>query len=159
MYCQHNEEELIAKYLSKVEKGVYVDVGAGYAKDLSNTYHLYLKGWKGLTIEPMLNMAAQHKEVRPNDINLQIAISNYDGEIEMCDTATVGSVIGDDYARSVRLSIEPPPNPPDPSLKHFPQNDAPYQAFSEKTITEDSEQYYDEWVKIVFEEPSARNSR
>ena len=47
--------------------------------------------------------------------------------------------------------IGPPPDPPDPSLKHFRLKDVPYQAFSEKTITEDSEQHYDEWVEIIFE--------
>ena len=42
-------------------------------------------------------LSASHKKMRPNDIHLTIAVTNYDGEVDMCDSATLGSWLGDDY--------------------------------------------------------------
>ena len=118
-YAQHHEEEILDKYLGDVVNGTYVDIGAGHATDISNTYGLYLKGWTGLTIDPKRfhvypatfvpsnpvqdkvkhgePLSASHKKMRPNDIHLTIAVTNYDGEVDMCDSATLGSWLGDDY--------------------------------------------------------------
>ena len=98
VYAQHHEEEIIDKYLGDVVNGTYVDIGAGDASDLSNTYGLYLKGWTGLTIDALEQEAAGHKKLRPNDIHLTIAVIDYDGEIDMCDSATAGSYLGVEYS-------------------------------------------------------------
>ena len=38
-----------------------------------------------------------HAKYRPNDIHLTLAVTNYDGEIDMCFTASVGSWLGNNY--------------------------------------------------------------
>ena len=100
-FSQNEEEKIINKYLDKdpdgSEKGTYVDIGAGDPVMISNTYYYYWRGWNGILIEPHPTYAKRIKEMRPRDIFLPIAIHNCDGEIEMCDTATIGSYIGDDY--------------------------------------------------------------
>ena len=95
-YSQDNEEDRILKYLSNVKKGTYMDIGCAGAQ-LSNTLYLYKLGWRGLIIDPGLEYREGFKETRPEDLFLPIAITDYDGEVEMCDAATVGSWIGDKY--------------------------------------------------------------
>jgi len=105
-YSQHNEEEIIANYLGDVVNGTYVDIGAGHATEISNTYGLYLKGWTGLTIDPNgarvcgegITQIDGHKKYRPNDIHLVLAVVDYDGEIDMCDVATAESYLGVQYS-------------------------------------------------------------
>jgi len=106
VYAQHREEEIIDNYLGDVINGTYVDIGAGHATEISNTYGLYLKGWTGLTIDPYgawvcnegITQSDSHKKYRPNDIHLSIAVTDYDGEIDMCDSATAGSYLGVEYS-------------------------------------------------------------
>jgi hypothetical protein len=100
---QHEEERFIQKYLEKnpdKEMGTYVDIGAGQPCEINNTYYYYCRGWNGLLVEPHPRYAEKIKITRPRDIFEPVAISNYDGIVQMCDTATIGSFIGDDYKRT-----------------------------------------------------------
>lgn len=97
---QHEEEKYFNKYLNKnpdSELGTYVDIGAGEPCDISNTYYYYWRGWNGLLVEPHPKYAEKIKVTRPRDILEQIAITDHDGTQPMCDTATIGSFIGNDY--------------------------------------------------------------
>jgi FkbM family methyltransferase len=97
-YSQDNEEDIIMRYLPKVVKGKYIDIGCA-GTDLSNTYYFYQKGWRGIIIDPGLEYRESYGwgSKRSEDIFLPIAITDYDGEVEMCDAATVGSWLGDKY--------------------------------------------------------------
>ena len=48
---------------------------------LSNTYKLYLKGWRGITIEPNPDMTPLFRRFRPGDLHLQIGIASEPGEL------------------------------------------------------------------------------
>lgn len=98
-YSQHREEDIILKYFpdALTIPGRYVDIGGGWVTELSNTYLLYQHGWQGLVVEPYDVMYQGHVKYRPKDINLKLAISNYIGESEHLDTATIGSPIGNIY--------------------------------------------------------------
>jgi len=50
MYSQHGEDELILKHVPAT--GRFLDIGAFWPKDLSNTRLLYERGWSGVMIEP-----------------------------------------------------------------------------------------------------------
>jgi len=96
-YGQHQEERIINKYISKIpkrEKGKYIDIGAGDPIKLSNSYYYYLRGWNGIVIEPHSKYNKEFKKIRPKDILLRVAISDYNGKLEMCDTNTIGSFVG-----------------------------------------------------------------
>ena len=54
--------------------GFYVDVGAFHPKYYSNTYLLYLKGWKGINIDAMPGSMKEFERIRPRDINLEIPV-------------------------------------------------------------------------------------
>lgn len=53
MYSQKNEEEIIEKIFNKLDinKGTFVEVGAGDGITLSNTRKLFENGWNGIYIE------------------------------------------------------------------------------------------------------------
>jgi len=95
-YRQNKEDELISALLPGIHKGTYMDIGCG-GIDISNTYYFYQRGWRGLIIDPGLEYREGFATTRPEDVFLPIAITDYDGEVEMCDAATVGSWLGDKY--------------------------------------------------------------
>lgn len=97
MASQHEEDTIINKYFGNQDNGVYVDIGAGDPIKFSNTYALYQRGWRGLVIEPYHIYHEAWKKERPEDVLLPIAVMHYEGEAEMCITATVGSWVGNEY--------------------------------------------------------------
>jgi FkbM family methyltransferase len=61
--------------------GFYVDVGAFHPFFLSNTYWLYEQGWRGVNVDATPDVMHAFDEEKPEDVNLNLAISDYDGEI------------------------------------------------------------------------------
>lgn len=99
-YGQHEEEKIINKYLNKdpnKEKGIYVDIGACDPLLLSNTYYYYKRGWKGLEVDSFPGVLEKFKEIRPRDIFLRAAVTDYIGEATMYGRAIENSLIGEDY--------------------------------------------------------------
>jgi len=81
-----NLEDLMAKFYCNQhraqEGGFYVDVGALDPFRFSNTYALYLAGWRGINIEPRKDSIARFNLYRKGDINLNIGVSSDIGELE-----------------------------------------------------------------------------
>lgn len=74
------EDKILFK-LQPCAGGFYVDVGAFHPIHGSNTYKLYLKGWRGITIEPNPKIARLFKQLRPSDCHLTIGISSEPGTL------------------------------------------------------------------------------
>ncbi|WP_298717472.1 FkbM family methyltransferase [Chitinophaga sp.] len=53
-----------------------MDVGALHPKRFSNTYKFYRKGWRGINIDAMPGSMAEFRNIRPEDINLEIPVSD-----------------------------------------------------------------------------------
>jgi FkbM family methyltransferase len=75
-YSQEGEDIVLARLLGASTHGFYVDVGAHHATRFSNTYALYRKGWRGLNIDATPGSMDSFKRVRPEDINLEAAVSD-----------------------------------------------------------------------------------
>lgn len=78
-----NVEKEINKYLLKdpnKEEGTYIDIGCGHPVELSNTYYYYLRGWKGLVVDPCDSYRDEFKKFRRDDIFIYGCIGDYDGE-------------------------------------------------------------------------------
>lgn len=75
-YAQNGEDLILAHYFFKhgIEKPTYLDVGANHPRFISNTYHAYLKGGRGVCIEPNPKLAEKYRRVRPGDTVLQIGV-------------------------------------------------------------------------------------
>lgn len=66
---------LFADKIDRDLPGFYVDVGAYHPQKCSNTYYFYQQGWRGINIEPLPGRIEQFQQTRPEDINLDVGIS------------------------------------------------------------------------------------
>lgn len=80
-FSQTGEDMIIDAFAGPNENGFYVDVGAHHPIRYLNTLHFYLKGWKGINIDPIPGIMHEFKRFRPKDINLEMAI----GDSGYCD--------------------------------------------------------------------------
>ena len=74
-FSEYMEDLIIWDALRK-KSGFYVDVGAYDPYDLSVTKAFSVMGWRGINIEPLKSEYEKLVLDRPNDINLNVAISN-----------------------------------------------------------------------------------
>lgn len=83
-YSQHNQDNFLETNVFKGYKnGFFVDVGAHNGKALNNTlYFEETNNWRGINIEPIKKVFDVLVENRPNNINLNLAVCNNDGETE-----------------------------------------------------------------------------
>lgn len=68
-----------------VEKGFYIDVGANDPTTDSVTKAFYDRGWQGINIDPSINFHKRLCAERPRDMNLQIAVSDREGQLTFFD--------------------------------------------------------------------------
>ena len=79
-YAQNFEDVLLRRVFRDVTNGFYVDVGAFDPVVSSVTKHFYDLGWRGINLEPG-TIFERLEEARPEDVNLNIAISDHEGSI------------------------------------------------------------------------------
>ena len=83
-YAQNFEDVLLARVFNQQNHGFYLDIGAYDPEIGSVTKAFYDRGWRGINIEPgpiFARLAAN----RPEDINLEIAVTDYTGEVGFID--------------------------------------------------------------------------
>ncbi|PIF21347.1 FkbM family methyltransferase [Candidatus Pantoea floridensis] len=99
-YAQNYEDVMLWRALKHIENGFYIDVGAAWPEHDSVTKHFYDSGWTGINIEPNPSFAELYLKERKRDINLQIAISDFDGFSEINFINDTGlSTLKDDIAK------------------------------------------------------------
>jgi FkbM family methyltransferase len=86
-YAQNFEDILLARVFAGKNTGFYVDIGAFDPSIGSVTRAFYDRGWRGINIEPGLIFTRLAAE-RPDDINLNLAVSDHQGEVEFIDDPT-----------------------------------------------------------------------
>jgi FkbM family methyltransferase len=82
-YSMDKEDLVIQEYFKNRTYGFYVDVGCYHPLQRNNTMLLYLKGWRGINIDISDFSIKLFNFLRPEDLNLNLAISNLEGEIDM----------------------------------------------------------------------------
>lgn len=92
-YSQFGEDAVIQAYLrgqayglsgdqlAYKRDGFYVDIGCFHPELISNTMWLHEQGWRGINIDATPGVKEVFDTVRPDDINLHLAMSDRDGEI------------------------------------------------------------------------------
>ena len=68
-------EDLFIDNFFKNKKGLYVDVGAYHPLELSNTYLLHKRKWKGINIDINSLSIEYFDFLRPNDININLGVA------------------------------------------------------------------------------------
>lgn len=81
-YAQNFEDVMLWRALKHVEKGFYIDVGAWSPDMDSVTKAFYERGWRGINIEPEPEIFKNFHVRRREDMNLCVAIADYEGERE-----------------------------------------------------------------------------
>lgn len=74
-YSQGQEDLFLNSLCKDKPTGFYVDIGAADGVKYSNTNYFYLKGWRGINIEPDPRNFSLLVKSRPHDTNLNIGIS------------------------------------------------------------------------------------
>lgn len=75
-FSKAGDDIQLHKLIKATSPGVYVDIGCWHPIKASNTYFFYLRGWKGLCIDPNPELEILYKDIRPNDSFLNFGISN-----------------------------------------------------------------------------------
>ncbi|MGH7196904.1 MAG: FkbM family methyltransferase [Candidatus Saccharimonadales bacterium] len=82
-YAQNREDLILESFFPDTKKGFYVDVGACHPHVASVTKRFYLKGWKGINIEPQTELCALFDIERKRDTNISVAISDKEATATM----------------------------------------------------------------------------
>ncbi len=75
-YSQNGEDILLQRIFSDKPTGFFVDIGAHHPIRFSNTYWLYLRGWRGINIDATPGCMDAFKRERPEDLNIEVGISD-----------------------------------------------------------------------------------
>jgi FkbM family methyltransferase len=81
-FSQFGEDLSVIDQLSMKDKGFFVDIGAFDPVGFSNTNLLSHRGYRGINVDPNHERIAKFERLRPNDINLCLAISDGDAEMD-----------------------------------------------------------------------------
>lgn len=66
----------ILRHKYKIRNGIYVDVGCNHPRATSNTFLLYVNGWRGVTVDVNKELVQKHEKERKLDTQFCAAISN-----------------------------------------------------------------------------------
>lgn len=80
-FSQHGEDAFFQEKFRYKTDGFYVDIGASHPFRLSNTFLLYKKGWRGVTVEPIPLLGHLHSRWRCEDTLVQMAIGPTPGKL------------------------------------------------------------------------------
>lgn len=105
-YAQDKEDLILADILKDVKEGFYVDVGANSPTVYSVTKLFYEQGWNGINIEPLPDMFNELCAERERDININVAVSNKDGEMRL-HLDGMGSTLSETVVKDNRIENSP----------------------------------------------------
>lgn len=81
-YARNLEDYHLDLVLGDQPTGTYVDVGGGHPVADNVSFWFYLKGWRGLVVEPQGALAETYVGVRPRDRTVSCLAGRADGEAE-----------------------------------------------------------------------------
>jgi FkbM family methyltransferase len=88
-FGEFGEDIFINRILNNIKHGKYIDVGCYHPYKGSLTATLYNKNWNGINIDLSKTSIDLFNMVRKRDINLNVAISNYNGEISYYENSPI----------------------------------------------------------------------
>lgn len=142
-YSQNREDLTLASFFPDVEKGFYVDIG-GYDPDYDSVTKLfYLRGWRGINVEPQPSGYRKFQEQRPRDINLNIGISSKEGELALRTYASGGLST---FSENVKHQYEAAP---DSDTKEFKEITVPVRPL--KTVFAENKVQHIDFMKVDVE--------
>ncbi len=89
-YAQNFEDVILWRVLGHIEGGTYIDIGANDPNVMSVTRGFYERGWRGVNVDASLHWYLELEKHRPEDTNLNIAISDTPGVLTFYEIADTG---------------------------------------------------------------------
>jgi FkbM family methyltransferase len=111
-YSRNLEDVMLWRAFGAIEEGSFLDVGAGHPVHDSTTYALYRRGWRGIALEPIEEVARLWASERPEDLLIMMAAAAAPGDKvlhmmpDSAQTSTVDERLADRWRRE-GLRIEP----------------------------------------------------
>ena len=105
-YSLLGEDVFINDYFKTKSKGFYIDVGCYHPYKGSLTYKLYKRNWSGLNIDISKISKDLFELSRKKDINLNLAVTDYDGEIFYYENSPINqqnSTIENPHAKKIEV--------------------------------------------------------
>ena len=88
-YAQNLEDYHLDLVFGEQDIGTYVDVGAGHPVADNVSFWFYLKGWRGLIVEPQQRLANIYADVRPRDTVAACLAGRDEGEADFYEIETL----------------------------------------------------------------------
>ena len=82
-YSMDGEDIFIINYFKNKNNGFYIDVGCYHPLHRNNTFLLHKNGWSGINIDIHQFSIDLFNYLRPDDVNLNCAVSNLNGVTKM----------------------------------------------------------------------------
>jgi len=103
-YAQRLEDFHLECLFAEQDRGFYIDVGGGHPVADNVSFHFYLRGWRGLVVEPQRALAKAYAAVRPRDLVVDHPVGDRDGEVlfHRVDRLHGFSTIVEENARGAR---------------------------------------------------------
>lgn len=80
-FAKSGDDIQLHKLIKSNSPGAYVDIGCWHPIKASNTYFFYLRGWKGICIDPNPELKSIFKKYRKNDVFVNAAISDIEKKL------------------------------------------------------------------------------
>src|SRR6266852_5144470 len=74
-YAQRYEDLHLDRCFGERTSGFYIDIGAGHPVYDNVSFAFYLRGWRGITVEPNPHLSRLARAVRPRDSHHQAVVS------------------------------------------------------------------------------------
>jgi FkbM family methyltransferase len=81
-YAANLEDYHLARAFEGQASGFYIDVGAGHPVADNVSCWFYLKGWRGLVVEPQRQLIELYPLVRPRDVPVPLLLGRAAGEVD-----------------------------------------------------------------------------
>jgi len=104
-YAQNGEDVVLRRAFRHIVDGRYIDVGANDPTHDSISRSFYDRGWRGITVEPLQQLAVQHRLERPRDVMVEAVIT----ELHSYDDSGLSTTmdgIRDEHAVSGRVATD-----------------------------------------------------
>lgn len=80
-FSKSGDDIQLRQLIKNKKPGTYVDIGCWDPTKSSNSYFFYLRGWRGICIDPNPELAERYKKIRPSDTFINCAIGQNKGHL------------------------------------------------------------------------------
>jgi FkbM family methyltransferase len=103
-YAQRFEDLYLMRCFEAQQEGFYIDIGSGHPVFDNMSFAFYLRGWRGVTVEPNPWLSRLSRAVRPRDAHIEALVGAAKGEaiFHLVDHFHGFSTMVERHARSAR---------------------------------------------------------